>query len=500
MNPDPKWAPRYWTPRLWKQSDGPNVCDFAASLLRISKGRMAGQPVIFRPWQQWWLSALYERRPDGRRRYKTAIKGVARKNGKSLELSALGLDKLFDEELGDEVYACAGDRQQARVIFGEARNQVLNSPALRQIAKVYRDAIEVPSTGSIFRVLSSDAKLQLGLYPSLLLFDELLVQRNSDLWDAMTTGFGDRVDPLAVGITTAGTRMSTLLRELYDYGLKVATGELDDESFGFWWWSAPDGCAKDDRDAWRMANPNLDEGLLPLDEMESQCRQKSESSFRCFRLNQWQELGGKGYMDMDAWAALAKQGVSVADKAPVVAAFDGSVNDDSTALMIQTLDGFFEVVGLWEDDGSGDWQVPRDEVQEAVEVMFKRYKILTFWCDPSYWFSEVGAWEKAWGSKVVRNPNTNARIAPAAGQLYADVMSGAVSHNGDPRLTRYMGNAISRETAHGVTVAKADDSLKIDLVLTAIMCNDARIREINKKSKDRTLRTRGSYASRKGIS
>jgi phage terminase large subunit-like protein len=183
--PSPTWAPKWHTARRWPHTDGPDHADFAESLLKVTKGRRAGAPLSFRPWQRWLLDGLLERRPDGRLRYRRALIGLARKNGKSLLGTEMALFALYNSD-GEsvEVYSAAGDRQQARIVFGEARHQVLNSPILNGKCRVFRDVIEVPSTGSIYRVLSADAKLQQGLNPSLVLFDELHVQPNDDLWDA----------------------------------------------------------------------------------------------------------------------------------------------------------------------------------------------------------------------------------------------------------------------------------------------------------------------------
>ena len=64
-----------------------------------------------------------------------------------------------------------------------------------------------------------------------------------------------------LGITTAGEHLDTLAGGLYEYGVRVATGEATDDAFGFWWWAAPDGCDLEDPDAWRAANPSLAEGV-----------------------------------------------------------------------------------------------------------------------------------------------------------------------------------------------------------------------------------------------
>jgi phage terminase large subunit-like protein len=132
-------------------TDGADVSDFAALLLRVSKGFKAGEPLVLTDWQRWLMDALLERNEAGRRRYRRALIGLPRKNGKSLLGSALALYGLFVGERGAEVYSAAGDRQQARIVFGEAKQQVLDSPAFarsrRSTAMPLRSRRRAPSTG-----------------------------------------------------------------------------------------------------------------------------------------------------------------------------------------------------------------------------------------------------------------------------------------------------------------------------------------------------------------
>ena len=227
-NASPAWS----TPRLYPRSSGLAVIDFAETFLHVSKGVRAGERLRLTDWQKELLVNLYERREDGLLRYRRSLVGLSRKNGKSLLGSVIALNGLIEGEPGAEVYAAAGDRMQARVVFNEAKWQINNSPALSGICKVFRDVIEVPSTGAIFRVLSADAKLQQGLNPSTVILDEVHIQPNEELFDALSLGMGARKDPQLVGITTAGFDPDTLCGRLYNYGKRVISGDQVDERFG----------------------------------------------------------------------------------------------------------------------------------------------------------------------------------------------------------------------------------------------------------------------------
>lgn len=472
--PAKAWAPAWWTPRLNLWSDGPDVADFSASLLHVSKGKESGGPLEFRPWQRWLVDALYERRADGRRRYRRALIGLARKNGKSLLGSAVALHGLVEGGWGQEVYAAAGDRQQARIVFGEAKWQVQNSPALAGICKVYRDAIELQSTGSVFRVLSADAKLQQGLNPSLVIFDEVHVQPNDDLWDALTLGSGARVDPLVVGITTAGHDLDTLCGRLYGYGKQVASGQVDDPSFGFWWWEAPDGVAPDDRAGWAAANPNLSEGLLDLEDMESSVRQTQELAFRRYRLNQWTR-SSESWLPAGAWDACRDPDARVDRSQPFVAGLDMALKHDTAALVAAQVrpDGRVAVeCWTWQPDGS---TIDVAAVEAQIRVLHATGNLVECHYDPAYFERSAQALTDD-GLNMLEFPQSAARMVPACGQAYELIAGGRVAHDGDPVLADHVASAEPRTAGEGWRLSKGKSRRKIDACIALVMALDAATR------------------------
>ena len=163
---------------------------------------------------------------NGLRKHRRALIGLPRKNGKSLIGAGIALFGLVIDEVGAEVYAVAGDRAQARIVFREAARMVELDPILSQRLRVMRDVIEMPSTGSVFRVLSADASRAEGLNPSTVVFDEVHIQPDDRLWNTMNLGSGTRKQPLIVGITTAGSRtdsrgQDTVCYKLWQYGMRL---------------------------------------------------------------------------------------------------------------------------------------------------------------------------------------------------------------------------------------------------------------------------------------
>jgi phage terminase large subunit-like protein len=463
---DPTWS----TQSIYKQSEGDSLADFAETFLHVSKGKLAGEPLILTAWQRNLLTALYERRPDGLLRYRRSLIGLGRKNGKSLLGSLIALYGLIEGEPGAEVYSAAGDRQQARVVFNEAKWQVTQSSALSGICKVYRDVIEVPSTGAIYRVLSSDAKLQQGLNPSTVVFDELHVQPNDDLWDALTLGSGARKDPMIVAISTAGFDLDTVCGRLYNYGKELISGSKQDERFGFWWWEAPAECDIADRDAWVAANPNLAEGLLDIGDMEVSMMQTAEVSYRRFRLNQWVRTDGESWLPKGAWE-LCRSDDELDPNIPVFVGIDMALKHDSIAVVVAQPQESGRIVTrakIWHPDG-GVMDVAA--VEQHIRELGREFTVQEFAYDPAFFQRSAEAMSDE-GFTMVEFSQSTARMVPACGTLYEMIVNQKIAHNGDPVFADQVLSAAQRSTDMGWRLSKGKSKRKIDAAIALAMAVD----------------------------
>lgn len=483
-SPDASWTPAFFTPKKAETSRGEYVSDFAEKLLQASRGFKAGEPLVFTNWQKWLMDGIFEENPDGTLRYRRAIVGLPRKNGKSLLGTTIALEHLLFGPPGAQVYSAASDRQQAKIVFNEARQQVLNNPTLSRVVKVYRDVLEIPSKGSIYRALSADASAAHGLGPSLVIADELHAwpssntnKRGDELWDALVTGSGDRPESLVLGITTAGGNTDTLLGRLYEHGKRVVSGEVEDNQFGFWWWEA--GLEDDPTDpaVWEKSNPNLAEGLLDKTDFEAAIASSGSSGFagfQRFRLNQWVRLAGEDFVSPHFWAE-AKRETGIPLGAKICAGFDGSVSGDATGLVAIDIEtGTLKVLAVFEPDASDpDWAVSRDDVNAAIDKMFTNYDVQMLWADPSFYEPDVLTWSQKWKRRVERIPPTNHRMAPMAQQFITDLVAKDIGHDGDTRLQRHVLNAVATE-AGSFRKEKKSSPRKIDLLACAVLANGAR--------------------------
>jgi phage terminase large subunit-like protein len=467
--PKKTWQPTFYVPRKSLTSDGDLVCQFAEEWLTVTKGTRAGHALQFTEWQQWLLGGLLERREDSKLRFRRAYIGLPRKQGKSLLGSAVALYGLFAGEAGAEVYSAAGDRQQARIVFNEAKQQILQSPMLSTECKVYRDAIEVPRFGAVYRVLSSDGKLQQGLNPSMVVFDELHVQRNRDLWDALTLGSGARVDPITIGITTAGFDIDTVAGELYNYGKSVAAGEITDDAFGFYWWEAPPDCKITDRKAWRSSNPNLSLGLIDIEDMEVSSRQTSEMSFRRFRLNQWVR-SQESWLPVGAWETLNEPtDINTTDE--MFVGIDMALKHDSIAIVMAQpkSDGRYHLQAkIWHPDAD-DMDIA--DVEMYLRELHLKYNVREFAYDPAF-FQRSAEQLMDDGLPMIEFPQSSQRMIPACGHAYDLIVQRRVVHDGSPMFTDQVLSAAQRMTENGWRLSKGKSKRKIDAAIAMCMALD----------------------------
>jgi phage terminase large subunit-like protein len=470
VHPAVKWKPAFYTPRKYRSTDGDELIEFAEAHFQVLKGFKAGMPLQFTDWQKWLMRCLLERNDETMRlRYRRALVGLPRKNGKSLMMSALGVYSMIAGEAGGEIYAVANDRQQARIIFNEAKQQIQNSPLLNSEAKVYRDAIEMPRFGSVFRVLSSEVKGLAGLNPSVSLIDEIWGQSNSDLLDQMQLGSGNRIEPISISITTAGYDLDSPAGQMYQYGKQVAAGEVDDESFGFYWWEAPADCDLSDRKARLIANPNLPEGLLSHEDFDAAVKQSSETSVRRWRLNQWVR-SQESWLPEGAWAQCVSHTHQLDPDLPVWVGIDMALKRDTIAVCVAQPQEDRVVVRakIWNPELEG---IDIAGVEAYLRELHNTYEVREFVYDPAF-FERSAEYLSDEGMNLVTFPQSASRMIPACGNAYEMIVSKKVAHDGSPTFTDQVLSAAQRMSDKGWTLSKGKSKRKIDACIAMVMALD----------------------------
>jgi phage terminase large subunit-like protein len=458
----------------------------------------AGTPLRLRDWQKDLIRHIYAKDAvDGVGfRHRLALVGMPRKNGKSALASALAVFDLVFGVKGGEVYSIAAEKEQARIVFGEAKKMIEASEELSGMMKLYRDAIEFPSRGSVYRVLSAESYSKEGLNASSVFADEIHAMPNRELFDVMSLSMASRGNRAhMVAITTAGLRADitgndSIAFSLYQYGQKVAAAEIDDPTFFMGWWEAPESADHKDPETWRIANPGFGD-INSEEDFASAVRTTPESEFRRKRINQWTQAKN-AWLPAGVWEELTDETVQLLPDDEYVIGFDGSWKNDSTSVMVVILpraeDDVYRVLraNSWEKDFMVDddtWVVDKQLVANFVrEFATTNPGCRELVCDPTYWQDEMFQWADA-GIQVVEYPNTISRTAPATAKLFEGIMSGKIRHNGDGALARHIENCILKSDSKGgarLTKDYRNPKLKIDNAIALMMAYDrasARIEE-----------------------
>jgi phage terminase large subunit-like protein len=461
--------------------DGAFVSEFVETHCRITKdsfGGPVGDLLSLRPWQREMFGRLLARQPGSlQRRHRFGLVGVPRKNGKSAMIAGLALYGLLMEDAGAEVYSVAGDRDQARLVFGTAKRMVEMDAELSAVTKLYRDAIEDPASGSVYRAVSAEAPLKEGLSPTLTVVDEVHVI-NEDLWNVFALAMGARPEPLLVGITTAGARYDSRGREticyrLWQYGTQLATGHESDPSFYFEWWGAPEELDYRLPSTWALANPGYGDILDPAD-LAAAVGPTMEPEYRTKRLNQWVDHSTAAF-PVGAWKACDAPSRVVSSSEPIVLGFDGSWTGDSTAIVGCTVaDRHLFVVDAWEKPPNANgWRVDAATVDTRVRAFCRDHNVVELACDPYEWRGQIQAWERDLKADVTQWPSASlARSIPAWKEFYAAVLEHRLTHDGDPRLQRHADHAGLKIDRHGARLDKEHAGAKIDLLMASMIAWD----------------------------
>lgn len=217
----------------YSHSRGNHILEFAENYCRHSKGKLGGQLVVLELWEKAMLAAMFGFIDDeGRRRYREIILIVAKKNGKSLIGSIVGLYlQVGDGEPGAEVYAVATKKDQAKIIWGEAKRMVNKSPELRRIIKPLVGEMDCVANESVFKPLASDTDTLDGLNVHGALMDEVHQWRDGmALYDIIADGTTAREQPMVLITSTAGVVREDIYDQKYEYAEKVILGYDDPDA------------------------------------------------------------------------------------------------------------------------------------------------------------------------------------------------------------------------------------------------------------------------------
>lgn len=290
----------------------PHIKGPKAKMLPTPRG-WRWQTIELEPWQCWIVCVLFGwlRVEDDMRRYRTSLTLIPRKNAKSTLAAGLSLYMLAaDGEGGSDVHSAATKRDQARIVYNAAAMMARRTPEYKDYfgVTVMEREIRVEKSGSTMTPLSADEQTLDGLNPHFGVVDELHAHKTRGVWDVLETALGSRAQPMLFAITTAGVLIGGICHELWQYGQKVLTQVLADETYFCINYTVDEGDLEhwDTEDVFRKANPNYGVSVFP-DYLRSKANKARHTpaalnNFLTKHLNVW-VYAAAPWMVMEEWYA-----------------------------------------------------------------------------------------------------------------------------------------------------------------------------------------------------
>ncbi|CAB4166861.1 Terminase large subunit, Lambdalikevirus-type [uncultured Caudovirales phage] len=238
----------FWT-------EGYRVVAFIEAVCVYPDGPKVGQIVeTMIPWQRELTYQLFTLRDDGHRQYRRALVGVAKKNNKTGFASWIALYCAVDTSTTTGQIVCAAaSEDQADLVFSYTKSVAEASPILKELTggdtgsrACLRFEREIQVVGmpmkSLKRLAVGGGNLD-GRPIYVAIEDELhewLTPKSIQTHTVLNRGTILNPDSIVVMITTAGADPESIEATLYEYGKKLESGEIEDETFLFVWYEAPE--------------------------------------------------------------------------------------------------------------------------------------------------------------------------------------------------------------------------------------------------------------------
>ena len=503
---------------------GPQVCDFIEQNLVFGPGDLRGKPAVLDDEKRALIYRLYEvyakRHPQaGRRRFKRAAISL-RKGTAKTELAAwIAACELHPEapvrctgftKRGEPIGGPVDDPYVVLVAYTEEQTEELAYGALRVILELSAladdfiiglERIERKKGGGKAVALAAAPDARDGARTTFSHADEThrwtlprLVRAHQVLSANIPKRFA--ADAWMLETTTAPEPGAGSVAEAaMAYAEAIAAGTISDARMFFFHRAASDKhdltTEKGIRDAVLEASgPSA--GWSDIDGIVQQFQDPTADRAYLERvwLNRLVQSSTQAF-NVEQWKLRRRRENPVKPGDLIVLGFDGAMFHDSTGLVATHVEsGYQWVPGAWECPLGGEqrnppWQVPTGEVDSLVRQLFSEFNVWRLYADPPYWQAWISKWIGEFGEERVIEWWTNRRKPMTAALESWDtaIKEGSISHDGDARLERHVGNArrsnLSQRDEQGkalwlIQKERHDSPHKIDLAMAAVLSWEAR--------------------------
>ena len=292
-------------------------------ICRHVRGVFSGEPIELPMFAKFDVGNVFGwvHKKTGKRRFKTAYIRVARGNIKSTLMSGIanfgmtsdalyppGKPELARYEAKPEVVCGAVDKEQAKIVWEDARQMALASPEIMQRLNVQVCKISHKTRGGELKRLSKDTKNKDGGAPCIIIIDEYHAHPTALVKNVTSSGKGKRSQCLEFIITTAGEDAENKPCKIEDDIVKkILSGDMIQEKYFGVIREIDDEDDPHDETKWIKANPifqNDDEYSQTLldeirDEHDLAFDSRDNSKIREWmikRVDRWQDDAENRYM------------------------------------------------------------------------------------------------------------------------------------------------------------------------------------------------------------
>lgn len=468
--------------------------------------------LVMSPWQVFVTVNLYGWIDYAKlRRFTYVYLEVAKKNGKTTWLAAVGLYMSFiDGEPGSNVYAAATTRDQANILFGSAKTMVQYSPKMRERFGIeYQErSIFQRTTNSTMQALSQDRDgSKDGFNVHCGLIDELHAHKDSGMYDIVANGIASRSQPLLFAITTAGKDTTGICYRERKIVVAILEGKgKHDRYFGIIFCLDKGDDWKDPKN-WEKANPNYGISVKPeyLQGGFDKCKISPayEAIFRQKHLDEW--VGAvDGWIAESSWAKAESEiqqeefkgivgfcGYDLASRLDLASWVDWRPRLENDVIhwhvfaknylnehVIESPEAINgesrpDEYRVWRDD---EWLIETpgkstdfNRIQEDIEQHHLDYPFYECGHDP-YHASQLTANLLDQDINVIEVPQRVEHLSPAMRWIEQLLVEGRLHHNGDPVLKWCVLNVVVKEDGkENIFPRKISRAKKIDAAVGMII-------------------------------
>lgn len=458
------------------ETTGDRVVKFIEGFCVHGEGDFYGMPFKLDDWQKKIIYEMYELNDNGHRKYREAMIGLPKGNGKSALISGLGLYELLGSGVTSPLVAvAAASYEQANLVFGTMKTMCEESPILNNMVETFQNEIQVKNgSGRAYRIAAKAGTAD-GGRNSCSIFDEVHEFNNINLERVhyvLANNTAKRRDGIVVNISTAGHDLDSLMGRLYKRGMMKEAGKAEDPEFYFKWYGAKDTDNPKDEEVWKKVNPAIENDWWPIENLRRRFKSLPVNEFQRYHLNQWTRIEEQSWISAEQWDSCEDKDMDLLQGAETFVGIDMALRHDTCAVAYGQKDenGVVRVKSqIWHPQGENYLDV--QEIEAFIVKLATKYKLMEVAYDPAF-MERTAQVLLDRGINMVNFPQTHSRMIPSCGNAYEMIANNKVIHEGDPEFTDQVLSAAQKVTDMGWRLSKGRSKRKIDSAIAMVMMLD----------------------------